>query len=63
MASNQNSTDKTFYINFFAGIDPNVVNAIMGLCSNLQQQKRADHLYFMLASPGGDVRSGIALRI
>lgn len=51
----------TYYLNFFAGITRKVSNRVMQICTELHQQHDADHLYFLLSSPGGQVRAGITL--
>lgn len=51
---------KIIYINYFDGIDQLRVKNLMSLCSNLVSKQKPDELYFLLASQGGDMDSGIA---
>lgn len=53
--------EKTIYINYFDGIDPHRIRAIMGILTDLIHQHNPDTLYFMMSSQGGDVDSGIVL--
>lgn len=42
-------------------IDMPRVNTIMAVCANVVAQEKPDELYFLFASPGGEVNSGIVL--
>lgn len=50
-----------FYLNYFDGIDVKRVNSLMSVCANVIAQHNPQELYFLFASPGGDVNSGIVL--
>lgn len=52
---------RVIYINYFGAIDMQRVNAIIAVCSNVLAQEKPDELYFLFASPGGEVNSGIVL--
>ncbi len=49
------------YINYFDGIDMNRARLLMDACTKIIAQFQPKTLYFLFASPGGDVTSGIAL--
>jgi len=51
----------TIYINFFDGIDMDRVRLLMNACTKIIQTHKPNTLYFMFASPGGQVDAGIAL--
>lgn len=55
------SNQKTFYINYFDSIDIKRVKTIMSVCANIIAKDKPNKLYFLFASPGGDVNSGIVL--
>jgi ATP-dependent protease ClpP protease subunit len=50
----------TVYISFSAEINPNTTESLIGLISNLVNQ-RVPHLYLMLSTPGGNVMNGMNL--
>ena len=52
---------KVFYINYYDQIDMPRTNAIMSVCANVIAKEKPDELYFLFASPGGEVNSGIVL--
>jgi ATP-dependent protease ClpP protease subunit len=52
---------KTIYINYFDGIDPQKVNKFIHFTTNAINQYQPSHLYFFIASNGGDVDSGFVL--
>ena len=49
--------DKRVYINFYGPIEFGIVQGFMQLCNNLRMHG-ANSLYFLLASPGGDITAG-----
>jgi ATP-dependent Clp protease protease subunit len=49
------------YINYFDMIDMARVKAIMIVCSSLMKQFTPKELYFLFASPGGQIGAGIVL--
>ncbi len=49
------------YINYFDGIDMDRVRLLMGVCTQILSQFKPKTLYFLFASPGGQVSAGIAL--
>jgi len=51
----------TIYINYFDGIDMDRARLLMGVCTQLLEQFKPKKLYFLFASPGGQVAAGIAL--
>jgi len=53
--------DKTFYINFFDHIDPKNASHLMAVCTEILEKHLPDELYFLFASTGGHVNSGIVL--
>ncbi|MEO8590362.1 MAG: ATP-dependent Clp protease proteolytic subunit [Flavobacteriales bacterium] len=55
------SEKKTVYITFVGGIDKPLVNKFITFCTNAVNEHKPDELYFMIASPGGDVDSGFVL--
>jgi ATP-dependent Clp protease protease subunit len=52
---------KVFYINYYDQIDMSRTRAIMSVCANIIAKEKPDELYFLFASPGGEVNSGIVL--
>jgi len=52
---------KIFYISYYDVIDMPRTRAIMGVCANIVAQEKPDELYFLFASPGGEVNSGMVL--
>lgn len=58
---NEPKIQKTFYINYYDVIDMPRAKAIMGVCANIISKENPDKLYFLFASPGGDVNAGIVL--
>lgn len=52
---------KVFYINYYDQIDMPRVRAIMSVCANIVAKEKPDEIYFLFASPGGEVNSGIVL--
>lgn len=52
---------KVFYINYYDQIDMPRTRAIMAVCANVVAKEKPDELYFLFASPGGEVNSGIVL--
>src|SRR5271169_1893069 len=52
-------TTKTFYINYFDEINAPKIKALMAICSDIVAQQKPDTLYFLFASGGGNVDSGI----
>ena len=48
------------YINFYGPIEFNIAQGLMDLCCRLVSQG-AKSLYFLLASPGGEINTGIEL--
>lgn len=59
--SAQPAPRKVFYINYYDQIDMPRTRAIMSVCANVVAQEKPDELYFLFASPGGEVNSGIVL--
>ncbi len=55
------SEKKTVYITFVGGIDKALVNKFITFCTAVVKEHKPDELYFMIASPGGDVDSGFVL--
>jgi ATP-dependent protease ClpP protease subunit len=55
------SMPKTYYINFYGGINPQAVQRVMSVCSDLIAKEKPDTLYFMFSSPGGNVDAGVVL--
>lgn len=53
-------SEKIIYINYVDDISLPKVKGLMGVCNDLVAQHKPDKLYFLLASPGGDVNAGIA---
>ena len=51
---------KDVYINFYGPIEFNIAQGLMDLCFRLVSQG-AKSLYFLLASPGGEINTGIEL--
>ncbi len=49
------------YINYFDGIDMDRVRLLMSVCTQVIAQFKPKTLYFLFASPGGQVSAGIAL--
>jgi ATP-dependent Clp protease protease subunit len=49
------------YINYFDGIDMERARLLMGVCTQLISQFKPKTLYFLFASPGGQVSAGIVL--
>lgn len=52
---------KIFYLCYYDFIDMVRVKEIMGVCANIVAQHTPDEIYFLFASPGGDVNAGIVL--
>ena len=55
------SNGKTFYLNFFDHIDPKKTSHLMAVCTEILGKHLPDELYFLFASTGGHVNSGIVL--
>jgi len=53
-------SSNTVYINFFDGINDKTIKILMAVCSDVIAQHKPDTLYFLFASGGGWVNSGIA---
>jgi ATP-dependent protease ClpP protease subunit len=51
----------TVYINYFDGIDMDRVRMLMAVCTKVLAEFKPKKLYFLFASPGGQVAAGIAL--
>ena len=51
---------KRVYINFYGPIEFGIVQGFMHLCNNLRSHG-ATSLYFLFASPGGDITAGIQM--
>jgi len=52
---------KVFYINYFDVIDPIRVKVLMAMVTEIVNKEKPDVLYFLFASNGGNVDSGIVL--
>ena len=52
---------KPYYINFYGGINPQSVQKVMSVCSDLVAKEKPESLYFIFSSPGGNVDAGITL--
>ena len=57
----ENSKEKIIYINFNATIGQEETRAFMEFCMSVIHEHNPDAFYFLFASPGGDVDSGIVL--
>jgi ATP-dependent Clp protease, protease subunit len=51
----------TFYVNFVDSITLAKVKQLMAICTQIFQKEKPDEIYFLFASPGGEVQAGIAL--
>ncbi len=61
MAEPISQEKEVVYINYFDGIDMERVRLLMGVCTQILGQLKPKTLYFLFASPGGQVDAGIAL--
>lgn len=55
------SQDKTFYLNFFGEITPQTASTFMSGCIEIINKHWPQELYFLFASTGGNVNSGIVI--
>lgn len=55
------SPPKIYYVNYFDVIDPIRVKILMAMITEIVNKERPDVLYFLFASNGGNVDSGIVL--
>lgn len=51
----------TIYLNVYAGISPQSVQQLMGICTQFVANNKPETLYFALSSNGGEVAAGFTL--
>lgn len=51
----------TVYVNFYSQINEVTANKFMAACAEILRVDQPDCLYFLFASPGGNVESGITI--
>lgn len=52
---------ETYYVNFLGGINDQTCQRIMAVCAEIVSGRKHDTIYFLFASGGGSVESGVAL--